>query len=95
MIERHVTFEVIADKTQNFERLFAEAYRPAMASMPGFIQVELLRQQDSSTTYQMVIRFETAEAASAWRLSPEHQGLSPRLKALYSASQLQVYEVIA
>jgi len=95
MIERHVTFEVIEDKTQDFENLFAQAYRPAMASMPGFIKVELLRQQDSSTTYQMVIRFETAEAASAWRLSPEHQGLSPRLKALYSTSQLQVYEVIA
>jgi len=95
MIERHVTFEVIEDKTQDFENFFAEAYRPAMASMPGFIKVELLRQQDSLTMYHMVIRFETAEAASAWRLSPEHQGLSPRLKALYSGSQLQVYKVIA
>lgn len=95
MIERHVTFEVIEDKTQDFENLFIEAYRPAMASMPGFIKVELLRLQDSLTNYQMVIRFETAEAASTWRNSSEHQGLSPRLKTLYSASQLQVYEVIA
>lgn len=95
MIERHVTFDVIDDKIQDFENLFSEEYRPAMASMPGFVKVDLLRLQDSSTTYQMVIRFETAEAASAWRLSPEHQELSPRLKALYSASQLQVYEVIA
>lgn len=95
MIERHVTFEVLEDKTQDFEDLFTQAYRPAMASMPGFVKVELLRRQDSPTTYQMVIRFETADAASAWRLSPEHQGLSPRLKVLYSTSQLQVYEVIA
>ncbi len=95
MIERHVTFEVIPDKTQDFENLFVKAYRPAMASMPGFINVELLRLQDSSTIYQMIIRFETAEAASAWRNSPEHQGLSPQLKALYIASHLQVFEVIA
>jgi len=95
MIERHVTFEVIEDKIRDFENLFSKEYRPAMASMPGFVKVDLLRLQDSPTTFQMVIRFDTAEAASAWRLSTEHQGLSPRLKALYTGSQLQVYEVLA
>jgi heme-degrading monooxygenase HmoA len=95
MIERHVTFDVLSDKTQEFERLFKDEYRPAMAHMPGFIKVELLREQGNPTKYQMVIRFMSTEEATAWRNSSSHQTLSPKLKALYSASQLLVYEVLA
>lgn len=95
MIERHVTFDVLPGKTHEFERLFIEEYRPAMASMSGYINVDLLREQENSNIYHMVIRFESMETATAWRASAAHQSLSPRLKALYSESRLQVYEVIA
>lgn len=94
MIERHVNFDVFPGKSQEFERLFAEEYRPAMAQMPGFIKVELLREQGDAPKYQMVIRFSNAEEAAAWRNSSAHQALSPKLKALYSTSQLQVYDVV-
>jgi hypothetical protein len=43
----------------------------------------------------MVIRFESAETAAAWRDSERHKALSPRLKALYKASQLVVYDFVA
>ncbi len=43
----------------------------------------------------MVIRFQSIEDAAGWRGSPAHQSLQPILKALYSESQLQVYDVIA
>jgi heme-degrading monooxygenase HmoA len=95
MIERHVTFEVLPDKVRDFELFFTHEYRPAMASMPGYVSVDLLRARETPAAYQMVIRFESEEAAAAWRLSAAHQALSPRLKAMYSASQLQVYEVVA
>ncbi len=95
MIERHVTFDVLPGKLNEFEKLFVEEYRPAMASMTGYINAELLREQGKTTTYQMVIRFESAETAAAWRSSAAHESLSPKLKALHSGSQLQVYEVIA
>jgi heme-degrading monooxygenase HmoA len=95
MIERHVTFDVLSDRTADFEQFFTREYRPAMSSMAGFIKVELLREQGSSTVYQMVIRFDSIEAAAAWRASSQHQVLSPKLKALYSSSQLRVFEVIA
>jgi len=95
MIERHVTFDVLPDKAEEFERLFVDEYRLAMARMPGFIKVELLREQENLAKYQMVIRFTSLEEAAAWRNSSAHQALSPKLKALYSASQLQVYDVLA
>ena len=95
MIERHVTFHVFPDKGKDFEDLFVEKYRPAMTTMPGFVRVELLREVDQATLYQMVIRFQSIEDAAGWRGSPAHQSLQPILKALYSESQLQVYDVIA
>jgi antibiotic biosynthesis monooxygenase (ABM) superfamily enzyme len=95
MIERHVTFDVFPEKNQEFEKLFVEQYRPAMASMPGYIKVELLREQGNPCRYQMIIRFDSLDSASAWRNSGAHQALSPKLKSLYSSSQLQVYECIA
>jgi heme-degrading monooxygenase HmoA len=95
MIERHVTFDVLPDKADEFEQLFSDEYRPAMARMPGFIKVDLLREQVNPARYHMVIRFTSSDEAAAWRNSSAHQVLSPKLKALYSASQLHVYEVMA
>ena len=95
MIERHVTFNVLPGKEQAFERLFVEEYRPAMSSMPGFVRVSLLREQENPTQYQMVIRFESLETAANWRNSEQHQALSPKIKALYNGSSLKVYDVVA
>ncbi len=95
MIERHVTFNILPGKMPEFEKLFVEEYRPAMKTMSGYINVDLLREQDTSTVYHMVIRFSSMDTAAAWRASPAHQNLSPKLKALYSHTQLKVYEVVA
>ena len=95
MIERHVTFNVYPDKKAEFERMFVEEYRPAMTAMPGFVRIDLLCLQEEINQYQMVIRFESSAAAADWRSSTAHQSLQPKIKALYSESKLQVYEVIA
>ncbi|MEJ5203084.1 MAG: antibiotic biosynthesis monooxygenase family protein [Anaerolineales bacterium] len=95
MIERHVTFSVLPGKNQDFEKLFVEEYRPAMTSMPGFIGVYLLVEQDNPQSYHMVIRFRSAEEAANWRSSQAHQALQPKIKALYQESRVQVYEVVA
>jgi len=95
MIERHITFSVLADRTGEFERFFAQDYGPAMAQSPGFVRVELLREAEDATTYQMVLRFRDADASLAWRTSPVHQGLQPALNALVSSSVVQGYLVVA
>ena len=94
MIERHVTFNVIPGKEKDFEALFKEAYSVAMSKQPGFVSVTLLKEHEKEVVYQMVIRFESLETAAAWRDSGEHQELSPRLKALYRSSAVQVYRVV-
>jgi len=94
MIERHVTFNVIPGKEKDFETLFKEEYSMAMSKQPGFVSVTLLKEQEKGAVYQMAIRFQSLETAAAWRDSADHKALSPKIKALYSESSVQVYEVI-
>jgi antibiotic biosynthesis monooxygenase (ABM) superfamily enzyme len=95
MIERHVTFKVIPGKEKDFEKLFKEEYSLAMSRKHGFVSVSLLKEHEKEAVYQMAIRFESLETAAAWRDSAEHKALSPKIKALYTESSVQVYEVIA
>jgi antibiotic biosynthesis monooxygenase (ABM) superfamily enzyme len=94
MIERHVTFNVIPGKEKEFETLFKEAYSIAMSKRPGFVSVTLLKEHEKEAVYQMAIRFQSLETAAAWRDSPDHKALSPRIKVLYSSSVVQVYDII-
>jgi antibiotic biosynthesis monooxygenase (ABM) superfamily enzyme len=94
MIERHVTFDVIPEKQRDFETLFKNEYGVAMSKQPGFVSVTLLKEHEKDAIYQMVIRFQSLETAAAWRDSADHKALSPKIKALYKESTVQVYEVI-
>ena len=95
MIERHVTFNVIPRKEKDFEVLFKEEYSIAMSKQIGYVSVTLLKEHEKEAVYQMGIRFQSLETAAAWRDSAEHKALSPKIKALYKESTVQVYEVIA
>ncbi|MCJ7704494.1 MAG: antibiotic biosynthesis monooxygenase [Desulfobacterales bacterium] len=94
MIERHVTFNIIPGREKDFETLFKEEYSIAMSRQPGFVSVILLKEHEKEAIYQMVIRFQSLETAAAWRDSDDHKALSPKIKALYSESSVQVYEVV-
>lgn len=93
-IERHVTFHILPGKVSEFEEFFADDYRPAMAQTSGFIKAELLKDSDNPQDLQMVLRFESDEAAADWRASELHAALKPKLKSLYQGSELKVYQVI-
>jgi heme-degrading monooxygenase HmoA len=95
MIERHVNFEVIPEKSGQFEDFFKEQYRPAMGKSDGFVSVELVQEMEKPARYQMLIRFESLEQAAAWRNSEAHKALSPVLKGFYTASDVTVYKLIS
>jgi antibiotic biosynthesis monooxygenase (ABM) superfamily enzyme len=95
MIERHITFNVLPDRTAEFERFFVERYAAAMSQAPGFVRVELLREANDPTRYQMCFRFDDIDASAAWRTSPVHQALQPDLTALFTTNEIVGYEVVA
>ena len=94
MIERHITFNVHPDQTEAFERFIADQYGATMAKARGFVRIELLREADSPTRYQMSFRFEDGETAAGWRTSEVHQALQPALNALHSGAEVQGYVVV-
>ena len=66
-----------------------------MAKAPGFVRVELLREIDSATRYQMVLRWEDGDSALAWRTADAHTALQPALNAMHTGMAVQGYDVIA
>ena len=92
MIERHITFAVHADRTADFERFFAESYRPPVLEMPGLIECSLLREIEQPARYQMIFRWEQPDQAVAWRVSEIHQGLQPALNELHAGMEIVAYE---
>jgi heme-degrading monooxygenase HmoA len=94
-IERHVTFHILPDDVEDFENFFEQEYRPAMEKTSGFVKAELLKDSENPQDLKMVLRFEDSDAATCWRTSESHTALKPRLKSMYSGSELKVYEVIA
>jgi len=94
VIERHVAFHLRPGKAEEFVSFFGSAYAPAMARQDGFCAAELLRPEEPDTLV-MVLRFESLEAAQAWRESAAHKELSPTLKSLYQSSEVRVHEVLA
>jgi antibiotic biosynthesis monooxygenase (ABM) superfamily enzyme len=95
MIERHISFAVLPDKTAEFERFFVEEYRPPVLELPGLIECSLLREAEHADRYQMVFRWETADNAVAWRTSPIHQGLRPTLNALHTGMEIVAFSKVA
>ena len=95
MIERHLTFNVHPDRTAAFERFFAEVYKPRMAESPGFVRVELLREQEQPARYVMILRWADLDSATGWRNSPVHAALLPDLAALHGGMEVLVYDVVA
>ena len=95
MIERHITFSVHPDMTAEFERFFADEYRPPVLEMPGLIECSLLREAEHADRYQMVFRWEEAEQAVAWRVSEVHQALQPALNALHAGMEIVAYTKVA
>jgi heme-degrading monooxygenase HmoA len=95
MIERHITFAVHPDRTEDFERFFTERYRPPALEMPGLIECSLLREAERPDRYQMVFRWEEAEQAVAWRVSEAHQALQPGLNELHGGMEIVAYSKVA
>lgn len=95
MIERHISFAVLPERTADFERFFVEQYRPPVLELPGLIECSLLREAEHADRYQMVFRWETAEHAAAWRTNPVHQALQPALNELHTGMEIVAYAKVA
>jgi heme-degrading monooxygenase HmoA len=73
VITEHALLPVKPGLEAEFESAFAEA-RPIIASMPGFISLQLKRGIESPSNYLLLVEWESVEHHEVgFRQSPEYQ----------------------
>jgi len=95
VIVREVSLKVAPDRRAEFVSFWSLEYRQAMSTMAGFVGARLLKPVDSDDELQMILEFRGEEEAAAWRASPEHARLGPRLKAFSPTVSVRVLTPLA
>jgi heme-degrading monooxygenase HmoA len=73
MILEVATLDVIPGREVSFEAAFSEA-KPIIASMPGFISLELHKGIEHAHRYVLLVRWQTLEHhTEGFRKSPDYQ----------------------
>jgi len=93
VIIRQVTLKVSPDRQAELVTFFRDEYRPAMSRQPGFLAARLLKVAGAGDELQ--IELEGEEQAAAWRASPDHVRLSPRLKSFTPSLAVKVLSPLA
>jgi heme-degrading monooxygenase HmoA len=96
MILEIAMLSVIPGRTEEFEKAFAEA-KPIIASMPGFVSLELQRCLESANRYALLVRWEKLEDhTQGFRNSPQYQQWKALLHHFYDPfPTVEHYESIA
>ena len=83
MITEHALLSVRRGQEADFERSFAMA-RPIIASMPGFLELRLLRGIESESTYLLLVDWESVEHHEVgFRQSPAYEDWRALLHHFY------------
>jgi len=96
MILELAVLDVVPDRTMEFERAFAEA-KPIIASMPGFISLELQHCVERANRYILLVRWQRLEDHTVgFRQSPEYRRWKALLHHFYEPfPQVEHYRLIA
>ena len=95
MILEVAILDGVPDRTTEFERAFAEA-KPIIASMPGFVSLELQNCVERSNRYVLLVRWRRLEDhTEGFRSSPEYQRWKALLHHFYDPfPQVEHYRLI-
>jgi heme-degrading monooxygenase HmoA len=95
MITEHALLPVISGLEEDFEAAFDRA-RLIIASMPGFISLSLSRSIETSSTYLLLVQWDSLEDHTAgFRGSPQYQQWRGLLHRFYDPFPLvEHYELV-
>src|SRR3954463_9114868 len=106
MIELHIYLTAKPGQQAELERVYREAYVPAITVQGGYRSTTLLRPYDAETAgriggqrpdydYEINIAFDTEAQRMAWATGPEHQVCWPLVEALCDAIRWAGFDVVA
>jgi heme-degrading monooxygenase HmoA len=81
------------DQENAFETAFAEVRR-TVATVPGHLNDELLRERDERGRYVLVSDWESRDACLEWLRSPDHEAMTGPVQPYFARrSDLRFYDV--
>ena len=101
-----IYFKVAAGRAEEFEKMFAESYVPAMRKQQGYLRSNLLRlfrkdvaeEIEAAPTefnYQMQLVFDTEENRRKWVASKEHATAWPLASGMAEKFSWRGFDVVA
>jgi heme-degrading monooxygenase HmoA len=91
-VQLHITIEVKPGKGPELEKIFQNAYIPAIKVQDGFLWTRLLRKYDSNSNYEIDISFKSEKQRAAWAQSKEHQSAWPRVEEVSAKISWQGFD---
>ena len=82
------------DEKVTLERTFCDLFCPAIAKQSGFLQTSLLRSNEDSTQYRLVIAFDTHEHQQQWAKSDLHAQVWPKMAEFCTSYLARQFEQI-
>ena len=94
-VQLHIYIETKTGMGKKLEKLYRDAYVPAIKVQKGFLSTRLLRHYESSTMYEIDISFETEAQRATWAVSKEHEEAWPKIEAVGAKITWQGFDVLA
>jgi hypothetical protein len=97
MIQLHVDLSVLPARATEFERHFADVFRPAAAAFEGYIDVRLLKfraapvgQAPPGLTYRFALVYQSEELRQKWVTSAIHNEVWTPLERMLAEPKYDV-----
>ena len=105
MMLLQIYFAIEADRTDDFETMYAEVYVPALRVQQGYMRSDLLRLFPPDVTaeikavpteynYQMELVFDTEANRRLWAASPEHVTAWDAASGMASQVAWRAYDMV-
>ncbi|HOV37828.1 MAG TPA: antibiotic biosynthesis monooxygenase [Spirochaetales bacterium] len=90
-----IYIDVLPGKEKELEQTFRTVFIPAISVQKGFRWVEMLHPNNSMTSYQINLSFESEDLRLQWVASSEHQHAFPKIVALCQRMSWQGFDVVS
>ncbi|MCH2693670.1 MAG: hypothetical protein MK025_03005 [Acidobacteriia bacterium] len=94
-VQLHIYLEVKNGMGTELEKLYKDAYVPAIEVQNGFLRTKLLRQYESRSNYEIDISFNSEKQRASWAISSEHQEAWPKIEAICSKITWQGFDELS
>jgi heme-degrading monooxygenase HmoA len=94
MFVLHIDLAVKEGSQSVLGETFIERFYPAVSAQGGFVAAQLLRSNDSDTSYRLCLNFDKQASQQTWVATDLHQEVWPLIADLCESFSVARYETV-